>query len=98
MFNGSCSPVPFLVIQTVAHDPCSAASIKIVRQLAPCGVVHIDDTGLRSSAEAAVEQLALGGEIIFHRAVIIQMIARQVGEDCNRVLERVATMQVYGLR
>jgi hypothetical protein len=48
------------------------------RQLAAKGIVDVDDA--RGEARP-IEQLRLGRRVGFHRAVVVQMIAREIGES-----------------
>ncbi len=47
--------------------------------------MSIDDCDARCRIDRAIEQQALGCEVVLHGLVIVEMIARQVGE--NRDIE-----------
>ena len=66
------------------------------RQRHPRGVVdvHHRDTGQAEQRR----QLQLGGEVRLHRAVIVEMIAREVGEDARREGEAVEPALVEAVR
>ncbi len=44
-------------------------------------IVRVDDGDARSGIDRAVEEQALGGEVVFHRLVVVEVVAREVGED-----------------
>ena len=46
-------------------------------------IVRIDHRDARRRIHRSIEEQALGGEIVFHRLVVIEMVAREVGEDGN---------------
>ena len=46
----------------------------------PVLIVKVDDGGSRRLRARSLEENRLGREIIFHRAVIVEMIASQIGE------------------
>ena len=54
-----------------------AAAASCLRAL----IVRIDDGDARSGIHGAVEEQALGGEILLHRLVIVEVVAGEVGED-----------------
>src|SRR4029077_8068418 len=54
-----------------------------VAELLAIGVVNIDDAAARRSRAGTLKQASLGGEIILHGVVEIEMIARQIGENGN---------------
>ena len=41
----------------------------------------IDDCDARGGIDGAVEQEALGGEVLLHGDVVVEMIAGEIGED-----------------
>src|SRR5215218_7528138 len=49
-------------------------------------------------AEATVEQSLLGVPVVLHRLVIVEMVASEVAEHCDRVLEFVTATKIHGLR
>src|SRR5438876_5974726 len=61
-------------------------------------IIYVDDRSSRSRAKAPIKQTLLGIPVIFHRLVIVEMVAREVGEDRNRILQRIAAMKVHRLR
>ena len=44
-------------------------------------VVRVDDGDARRRIDGAVEEQALGGEVVLHGLVIVEMVAGEVGED-----------------
>ncbi len=44
-------------------------------------IVRVDDRDARSGIDRAVEEQALGGEVVLHRLVIVEVVAGEVGED-----------------
>jgi hypothetical protein len=44
-------------------------------------VVRVEHGHARRRIDRAVEEQALGGKILLHRLVIVEMVAREVGED-----------------
>ena len=46
-------------------------------------VVGVDDCHTRCRIDGAVEHEALGGVVLFHGAVVVEVIAREVGENRN---------------
>ena len=61
-------------------------------------VVRVDDGDARGGIDGAVEEQALGGEILLHGLVVVEMVAGEVGEDgdvevdsgCAALVERMA--------
>ena len=47
----------------------------------PRASLRVDDGDARSGVDGAVEEQALGGEVLLHGLVIVEMIAGEVGED-----------------
>ena len=50
-------------------------------------VVAIDHRNARDSAVAAVKQTPLGDEVLLHRAVKVEMVASEIGEDRNIIVQ-----------
>ncbi len=46
-------------------------------------IVRIDYSDARRRIDRAIEEQALGGEIVFHRLVVIEVVAGEVGEDSD---------------
>jgi len=46
-------------------------------------VVGVDYGDARSGVDRAVEQQALGGEVLLHGLVIVEVVAGEVGEHCD---------------
>ena len=44
-------------------------------------IVRVDDGDARSGIDRAVEEQALGGEVLLHGLVIVEVVAGEVGED-----------------
>ena len=44
-------------------------------------IVRIDHGDARRRVDRAVEEQSLGGEVVLHGLVIVEMVAREVGED-----------------
>ena len=47
----------------------------------PVFIFYVDDAGARRLRSRALKENCLGGEILFHRAVVVEMIAREIGKD-----------------
>ena len=43
--------------------------------------MRVEHGDARGGIHGAVEEKAFGGEVLFHRAVVVEMVAREVGED-----------------
>ena len=63
------------------RENCGAFFVCEFEQLAAVFVIGIEDRGARGFGAAAFEQKPLGAEVIVHGAVVVEMIAREVGED-----------------
>ena len=57
-------------------------------------VIAVDDRDARALAEAAVEEAALGIEVALHRAVVVEVVARQVREGRDLGAQSVAASEV----
>ena len=51
------------------------------REFCRAGIVRVDDGDARRRIDRAVEEQALGGEIILHRLVVVEVVAGEIGED-----------------
>ena len=58
-------------------------------------VVHVDD---RCAQTFPRKQFLLGRAVLFHRAVIIEMVAREIGEHGNVELDAVDTVLIERVR
>ena len=73
---------------------CSAT----LRSCLAVRIVDIDDAASERSGAGAFKQAALGCEIVLHRVVKIEMIARQIGEDGSRKAATPQTIERQGVR
>src|SRR5579862_7631907 len=46
-------------------------------------VTGIEHGNTRGGVSCSVKEEALGGEVLFHRLVIVEVVACEVGEDCH---------------
>ena len=44
-------------------------------------IVLVEDGGAGRRSRGAIEQFAFGGKVILHAAVVVEMVAGQVGKD-----------------
>src|SRR5205085_1411433 len=75
-------------------EHASARARKFLRESPAVLVVSVYDGDARRLAEAAVEEAALRVEVSLHRAVVVEVIAREVREGRDLVTERVAAPKV----
>ena len=61
----------------------------------PCDVVDVDDGAV---GQVRVEQRGLGGEVALHRAVEVEVVAAEVGEDRHREAGAVDPVHREGVR
>jgi hypothetical protein len=73
---------PVALADAIGADLCAG--------VASCGgellcalIVGVEHGDARSRIDGAVEEQALGGEVFFHRLVIVEMVAGEVGEDSH---------------
>ncbi len=43
--------------------------------------MRIEDSDARRGIDGAVEEKSLGGEVFLHRLVVVEVVAREIGED-----------------
>src|SRR5687768_7437043 len=73
-------------------------AFQLVRELDTIRIVHVDYRIAWARTEAAVEQSLLCVPIVLHRPVIVEMVAGEISEDGNGILQFVATMKIHRLR
>ena len=89
----------FLGVKVAALPPIGqndrAALSAELGQLRAIFIIKIRDRGARRIGAAAFKQHSLGGEIFVHRLVIVEVVARQVGEhgDVKRHAEHALLRQ-----
>src|SRR3954470_24980226 len=64
--------------------------LQLAREPAAVGVVDVDHGGLR----AGREQAALGGEVVLHRRVEVEVVLREVREDRDVPVDRVGAVEL----
>src|SRR5881227_927007 len=79
------------------HDP-SAIGREFRGQLAAPLVVDIYYIGVGFLAQASIEKLFLRVEVVFHRQMVVEMIASEIRKNSNPKTQPVAAMQVDCLR
>ena len=84
-----CRPVGGLRLQREG-DRC----LEIVCQPAPIGVVDVDDAMARPRIG---EQASLGGEVILHRWMEVEVILGQVGERRDLEVDGVRPTELQGM-
>ena len=52
-------------------------------QRGPVRIILVEDRDPGRSSQGAIEQFRLCGEVVLHGAVVIEMIAGEVGEDSH---------------
>ena len=85
------------LVQSVTED-ATAFARNLFGETRAVLVVHVDDRSARAFAEAPVEESPLGGEVVLHRAVIVEVVARQVREGRDLVAQRITATKVERLR
>ena len=63
-------------------------------------IVRVEDSDARSGIDGAIEEKPLGGEVLLHRLVIVEVVAREIGEDgdVERNAESAALVESRGSR
>ncbi len=69
-------------------------AVELLGQAAAVGVVDVDDRRLR----AHLEQQPLGAEVVLHRAVEVEVVLGEVGEEGHLEVDRVAAVQGQRVR
>src|SRR3954447_25753918 len=67
--------------------------LQVLRKPPAVGVVEVDDGGLR----ARLEQAALGGEVVLHRRMEVEVVLREVREHRDVPVDRVGAVEVEGV-
>src|SRR6185312_9256788 len=75
-----------------------AISLQTFSQLDTFRIVHVDDGSFWPRAEASVEETLLCIPVILHRLVIVEVVAREIAENCHRVIQAITTMKIHRLR
>ena len=70
----------------------------ISASFAPYRILYIDDRNPRRRTQFSIEERLFRREVVLHRAVIIEVILREVGEDRHIVGQSVDSSLSQGVR
>src|SRR5881296_1833283 len=79
-------------LHRIAND-AQTFLVKTIGKLNSIRVIDVDNGSLRSRSQSPVKQTLLGVPVVFHRLVIVQMIAREISKYSDRVFQLITPMK-----